>query len=170
MERVRPPSVPMWGFQRISPAAQLTPMSIPRFNASLALPAIVASPESAHANRPPHHSFRSPAEAEHSAPDADRLLAGNPQLTVWNYYADPANQFFAGIWAATRGRWRVRYTEHEFCLLLSGRVLISSESGERHEFSARDSFVISAGFAGIWEVVEDCRKVYAIFEPRTSGG
>jgi len=110
-------------------------------------------------------SFRSPVEAQVSTPEPDRLLSGNPRLTVRNHYADASNQFFAGVWEATRGAWRVRYTEHEFCHLLSGRVVITSETGERQEFGAGDSFVIPSGFAGKWEVVEDCRKLYAIFEP-----
>jgi len=38
------------------------------------------------------------------------------RLTVWNHYADASEQFFAGVWASTRGRWRVRYTEHELCI------------------------------------------------------
>ena len=29
------------------------------------------------------------------------------------------------------------------------------------------AFVVPAGFSGSWEVLEDCAKVYAIFEPRT---
>jgi uncharacterized cupin superfamily protein len=30
--------------------------------------------------------------------------------------------------------------------------------------AAGDTFVIPAGFVGTWEVLEDCRKIYAIFE------
>jgi uncharacterized cupin superfamily protein len=114
-------------------------------------------------------SFRDSVEARSSTPDAERLLSGNPRLTVRNHYADAGNQFFAGVWEATRGAWRVRYTEHEFCHLLSGRIVITSETGERQEFAAGDSFVIPSGFAGTWEVVEDCRKLYAIFEAPQHG-
>src|SRR5262245_30564866 len=110
-------------------------------------------------------SFRAPVEPQHSEPEADRLAAGRPKLTVWNHYSDPTGQFFAGVWAATRGAWRVRYSEHEFCHLLSGRVAITGETGERQEFGTGDSFVIPSGFTGTWEVLEDCRKLYAIFEP-----
>ena len=110
-------------------------------------------------------SFRTPAEPQRSTPDAGKLIAGKPQLTAWNHYADPTNQFFAGVWAATRGAWRVSYSEHEFCHLLAGKVALTSEAGERSEFAAGDSFVIPAGFAGTWEVIEDCRKLYVIFEP-----
>jgi uncharacterized cupin superfamily protein len=113
-------------------------------------------------------SFSSNAvEAQRSVPEVERVLAGEPQLTVWNHYADGTQQFFAGVWAATRGRWVVRYTEHEFCHLLAGRVVLTSEAGERLEFARGDSFVVPAGFTGTWEVTEDCRKLYAIFEPRS---
>jgi uncharacterized cupin superfamily protein len=109
-------------------------------------------------------SFTAAVESQESTPDADKLLAGHPRLTVWNHYADASNRFFAGIWAATRGKWQVRYTEHELCHLLQGRVAIVSQDGERVEFAAGDSFVVPAGFVGAWEVLEDCRKLYAIFE------
>jgi uncharacterized cupin superfamily protein len=112
-------------------------------------------------------SFSGSVEAQRSVPEAQRVLAGSPALTVWNHYADPTEQFFAGVWAATCGRWAVRYTEHEFCHLLCGRVVLTSAAGKRTEFGAGASFVVPAGFVGTWEVVEDCRKVYAIFEPRT---
>jgi len=111
-------------------------------------------------------SFNTPVEAQHSVPEADRLLSGKAELTVWNHYTEGTGQFFAGVWAATRGRWVVRYTEHEFCHLLTGRVVLTSEAGERLEFGPGESFVVPAGFVGSWEVIEDCRKLYAIFEPR----
>jgi uncharacterized protein len=113
-------------------------------------------------------SFAGAAEPQRSSPDAARKLAGDPQLTVWNHYSDATGQFFAGVWQATPGRWAVRYSEHEFCHLLAGRVVITSDAGERFEFTAGASFVVPAGFSGTWEVVEECRKVYAIFEARAT--
>jgi len=105
-----------------------------------------------------------PRAAEVSEPPAERLIAGTPQLQVSNYFSDPSQQFFAGRWAATRGKWRVRYTENELCVMTAGKVVIESASGERSSFGAGDAFLIPAGFSGTWEVVEDCAKVYAIFE------
>ncbi|HTD11521.1 MAG TPA: cupin domain-containing protein [Steroidobacteraceae bacterium] len=104
--------------------------------------------------------------AEVSAPPVERQLAGSPQLQVSNYFADTSQQFFAGRWSATRGKWRVRYTENELCVMTAGRVVIESEAGERCVFGAGDAFVVPAGFAGTWEVLEDCAKIYAIFEAR----
>src|SRR5215469_5102970 len=108
-----------------------------------------------------------PVEAETSVPPADRLLEGSPELEVCNYFTDRSQQFFAGRWAATRGKWRVRYTENELCVLTAGRVAIVGEHGGRSEFVAGDAFVVPAGFVGTWEVLEDCAKIYAIFEARS---
>ena len=107
-----------------------------------------------------------PREAEISSPDPARLLTGQPVQRLSNYYADPSGQFFAGRWGATRGSWRVRYTEHELCVLTAGRVRLVADSGVAESFGPGDAFVIPAGFSGIWEVLEDCTKLYAIFEPR----
>ena len=92
-------------------------------------------------------------------------VAGQPSPPRLLYhYTDASGQFFAGLWAGTRGAWRVHYREHEFCHLLAGRIALVSDAGARCEFVAGDSFVIPAGFSGTWEVLEDCRKLYAIFE------
>ena len=106
-------------------------------------------------------------EAEVSEPPAERLFAGRPELQVRNYFSDISQQFFAGRWSATRGKWRVRYTENELCVMTAGKVIIESTSGERSSFAAGDAFVIPAGFTGTWEVIEDCSKIYAIFEARS---
>lgn len=108
-----------------------------------------------------------PLEPDVSVPGADRLLAGAPEHRVWNYFTDSTQTFFAGRWSGTRGKWRVRYTENELCVMTAGRVVISSESGESATFGPGDAFVVPAGFSGTWEVLEDCSKIYAIFEPRT---
>lgn len=108
-----------------------------------------------------------PVESEEPVMAADRLISGSPVTRVSNYFTDITQQFFAGRWSATRGKWRVRYTENELCVMTAGRVVVESESGERNTFAAGDAFVVPAGFAGTWEVLEDCSKVYAIFERAT---
>ena len=107
-----------------------------------------------------------PVESEVSEPAADRLIAGKPTTRVSNYFSDTTQQFFAGRWTATRGKWRVRYTENELCVMTAGRIVIESESGERNTFGSGDAFVVPAGFSGTWEVLEDCSKIYAIFEAK----
>jgi uncharacterized protein len=105
--------------------------------------------------------------AESTAPAPDRLLAGDPRQQVANHYSDTTQQFFSGVWSSTPGKWRIRYTESEFCCLVRGRVVLENLAGERWEFGAGAGFVVPAGFEGSWEVLEDCTKFYAIFEART---
>ena len=111
--------------------------------------------------------FSRPLAGEPSSPAADRLVAGTPQQTVANYFSDVTEQFFAGRWSSTRGKWRIRYSESEFCCLTKGRVALENLAGERWQFGPGDAFVVPSGFQGTWEVIEDCTKFYAIFESRT---
>jgi len=102
------------------------------------------------------------ADVSEVAPE--RLLGGKPLTRVCNYFSDSTQQFHAGRWSATRGKWRVSYTENELCVMTAGKVVIESASGERNTFAAGDAFVVPAGFSGTWEVLEDCSKIYAVFE------
>jgi uncharacterized protein len=111
--------------------------------------------------------FNQPLAAESSAPAADRLIAGNPTQSIANHFSDTTQQFFSGTWSSTVGKWRIRYTESEFCCLTKGRVVLENLSGERWEFGPGMGFVVPSGFEGTWEVVEPCTKFYAIFEART---
>jgi uncharacterized cupin superfamily protein len=103
---------------------------------------------------------------ESANPSPENILAGIPRVRASTQYDEPTQQFFCGIWTSTAGQWRVRYTEHEFCVIIEGRVRLESASGEKHEFRAGDAFVVPAGFEGIWEVTEPCKKWYSIFEPK----
>jgi uncharacterized protein len=105
-----------------------------------------------------------PIPAERSTPAPDRLIAGTPQQSISNYFTDITGQFFAGRWSSTTGTWRVRYTENELCVITVGRVILTGDDGAVNSFGAGDAFVVPAGFSGTWEVVQDCTKIYAIFE------
>lgn len=103
--------------------------------------------------------------SEASAIAGDRLIAGNPSQGVANLFSDPTGQLHCGIWQAEPATWRVRYSEHEYCLMLEGRILIRADDGAESLVTAGDSFVVPAGFSGTWQVLEKARKVYVIFEP-----
>jgi len=111
--------------------------------------------------------FATPLEDVDSTPPADRFLSGNPRMAVANYFSDATQQFYAGRWTSSPGKWRIRYTESEFCCLTRGRVVLENGQGERWEFGPGAGFVVPAGFEGTWEVLEECTKFYAIFEART---
>lgn len=96
---------------------------------------------------------------------AEKLLAGNPKQLLWNHYSDPGGRFFTGIWQSEVGKWRINYTEDEYCELLEGISIITDASGQATRVCAGERFVIPSGFSGSWEVLERTRKVYVIHEP-----
>jgi hypothetical protein len=108
--------------------------------------------------------LRGPGAPADAPFDPAKLLAGTPRATVDNRYSDPSQQFHCGYWASTPGRWKVSYTEHEFCYLLEGRVRLTASDGVAAEFGPGEAFVVPAGFTGTWETLERTRKLYAIFE------
>lgn len=116
------------------------------------MPSIVAIPHTA-------------ADAERTPVAADRLVAGQPTQAIANAYSDPGQAFHCGVWEGDVGAWRVHYTEHEFCHMLAGRVRIRGDDSSEKVVAAGESFVIPAGFSGIWEVLEPARKLYAVYEP-----
>jgi uncharacterized cupin superfamily protein len=97
-------------------------------------------------------------------PRPERLISGHPEQSVQHHFSSTNGQFNAGVWQGEPGRWRVVYTEDEYCEILSGRSLIHDRNGHVKVVEAGDRFVIPAGFEGIWEVVDTCKKVYVTFE------
>jgi uncharacterized cupin superfamily protein len=95
----------------------------------------------------------------------EKLLQGNPRQTVWMHYTDRSGQFMVGIWHSERGRWKILYTEQEYCRMLEGVSVISDQAGAQITVRAGDELVIPAGFSGTWEVLEPTRKRFVIYEP-----
>jgi len=104
-------------------------------------------------------------EFDESPTDADKCLKGQPLQRTWHHFTSKDDRFFAGIWEAGPGCWTVSYTENEFCQILSGSSVLRDEAGHEVTLKAGDNFVIPAGFAGQWEVVETTRKIYVIYQP-----
>ncbi len=96
----------------------------------------------------------------------EKLIEGNPKQTLWMHYTDPTRQFFVGLWRSEPGKWRVAYTEEEFCLMLEGRSVITDSSGHAVTLIAGESFVVPRGFVGTWEVLETTTKRFVIHEAR----
>lgn len=104
---------------------------------------------------PPPTEWRAPAE---------RIVSGDPLQRAWNLYASADGRFSAGIWECRPGKWRVIFTEHEFCRLLAGRIVVTGDDGVERTYVAGDAFVSPSGFTGYWDVQEPARKHYAIYE------
>ena len=107
--------------------------------------------------------------SEAIATGKEKLIAGDPNQGAANLFSDPSGRFHCGIWQAEPATWRVSYSEHEYCHLLEGRILIRGDDGTETLFEAGDSFVVPLGFSGTWQVLEKARKVYVIYEPAAIG-
>ena len=99
-------------------------------------------------------------DAEEDAPAPEKVLAGDPRFRTWNL--EERDGLYAGVWESTPGKWAISYDEWEYCRILSGRSVITSEDGEAVEIGPGDGFVLRPGFRGTWEVVETTRKEYVI--------
>ncbi len=102
-----------------------------------------------------------------------RVVAGvasdaNTKITMKtnNHYTDPTEQFFAGIWQSSVGAKTVNYTEEEVCVILEGRVRLTDLQGNAKEFGAGSTFVLPAGFKGIWETLEAVKKIYVVWQAK----
>jgi hypothetical protein len=109
------------------------------------------------------------AEPEHYHLPAEKLIAGNPRQTVWMHYTDPSKKFFVGEWHSEPGKWRIAYTEEEYCRMLEGTSVIADEAGRAVTVTAGEAFVVPRGFVGTWEVVVPTRKTFVIYEPGAAG-
>ncbi|MGL4396008.1 MAG: cupin domain-containing protein [Hyphomicrobium sp.] len=98
------------------------------------------------------------------SPPADRILSGNPVQTARNLFQSTDGRFNSGIWECQPGKWRVVFTESEFCQLLAGVLVVTGDDGSVRTFKAGDAFVSPAGFTGTWDVQEPAKKVYAFYE------
>lgn len=116
----------------------------------------------------PHIYSFAKQDTEHFdfAPAPEKILIGSPQQKVENIYTGSNGAFSVGVWEGEIGKWRVSYSEEEYCELLEGVVEVASSDGVTKRFKAGDRFVIPAGFKGTWEVLEKARKVYVIYEPQ----
>jgi uncharacterized protein len=100
-------------------------------------------------------------EPEFGAPDADRIVSGNPQFRSWNLEAAEGG-LYSGIWEATPGKWRISYDEWEYFNVLCGHSIVTQDGGEPMHLKAGDRMILKPGFKGTWEVVETTRKDYVI--------
>lgn len=103
-----------------------------------------------------------PADVYSPAPD--RLISGNPTQRSQNLFESADGKFNCGIWSSEPGKWRVVFTESEFCHLLEGTLIIRGDDGSEVTIKAGDAFVCPVGFSGTWEVTETARKFYAVYE------
>lgn len=83
-----------------------------------------------------------------------------PKQTDGCFFSE--GQYLAGTWECEPGTLRLDLSVMEFCHLLEGHWILTSESGQVTEVKAGDSWVFPLGWKGTAEVKEKVRKVYFI--------
>jgi len=83
-----------------------------------------------------------------------------PEQTNNSFFEE--GNLIAGTWECAPGKLKLELDVTEFCHLLKGHWVLTSESGQVTEIKAGDSWVFPLGWKGTAEVVETVRKVYMI--------
>lgn len=96
--------------------------------------------------------------------DALKCLAGNPTGTTAHQFTNSEGNFHCGVWHSDNGKWKISYSEDEFCYMIAGKAVITDADGLATEVVQGDAFVLPAGFEGSWETVTLAQKFYAIYE------
>ena len=80
-----------------------------------------------------------------------------PKQTDSGFFED--GNLVAGTWQCEPGKLRLDLDITEFCHLLQGHWVLTSESGQVTEIKAGDSWVFPRGWRGTAEVLKTVRKV-----------
>lgn len=97
-------------------------------------------------------------------PEQDKIAAGNPEQGIWNVFSSKDEKFNVGVWDSQAGKWKISYSEDEYCVILEGESIIHDEDGNTKTVKAGDHFMVPAGFSGYWEVPSYCKKIYVVYE------
>jgi uncharacterized protein len=76
-------------------------------------------------------------------------------------FASADGALFGGMWAGQPGSLRLSpYPYDEVCVMLSGRVALIDDAGQRREFGAGEAFFVPAGATFTWETIEPSEKIF----------
>lgn len=103
--------------------------------------------------------------------EGENVIEGDPTEIAHTYFTDQTGQLEVGVWECTAytSQFDEGYPVDEFCIILSGTVVITDESGHSETFKAGDAFVIPKGLKCTWHMPESMRKYYVIFDAKAAG-
>ncbi len=98
-------------------------------------------------------------------PEED-VLGGNPGGHRGRVlYRDPTRLYSVGVWCCPRARFRTVYGGTEFAHVITGSATVTNvRTGEERTFETGDHFFVHMGTEVIWNVHEEFRKVYSMYE------
>ncbi|MGW5111226.1 cupin domain-containing protein [Nocardia sp. NPDC004123] len=84
----------------------------------------------------------------------------------WRGCSDATGRMIGSAWEGQAGILHVvDYPVDEICVLLTGSVAVTDDSGERRVFRAGEAFLFPRGFTGKWETLEPSSKIFVVLEP-----
>lgn len=105
------------------------------------------------------------ASAELSAPVLKAAVIGGTQPSESERDIWSDGELSVGLWECTPGTWvSSKRGHHELCVMLSGRMTITTEGCEARDVAGGDVIVLPNGWTGTWEVHETVRKVWVFLE------
>ncbi len=95
----------------------------------------------------------------------ENVIDGEPTETGHNFFTDATGRLTSGVWEVTPCTIQAdAYPVDEFCIILSGTVVITDGAGNAETFKAGDAFVVPKGTPCTWHFPETTRKYYVIFD------
>ena len=76
---------------------------------------------------------------------AEKRLEGDPLQSLWLDYEDGSGVFAVGHWHSEVGKWRVNYTEEEYCQILEVVNMVTDDQGHATRLGPGSSFVVPRG-------------------------
>ena len=101
-----------------------------------------------------------PCEPYFGTPIGERPAQGIAVL-----HAVPEKGIVSGIWECAPGKLSLDIKADEFCHIVKGHWVITSEAGEVLEVKPGDSFFFPKGWKGECEIRETVRKVFSMVKP-----
>lgn len=94
----------------------------------------------------------------------EAVLSGKAEETGAMHLEADNGKFLVGTWECTPYAENLAYPDnHEFCVVVSGRVALTNPDGSVNEFGPGDCYIVPKGFDGKFEVLETLRKIYIIY-------
>ena len=95
----------------------------------------------------------------------ENVIDGEPTEIGHNFFTDATGRLTSGVWEVTPCTTQAdAYPVDEFCIILSGTVVITDGAGNAETFKAGDAFVVPKGTPCTWHFPETTRKYYVIFD------
>ena len=110
----------------------------------------------------------SKAAVSNFQPMKDFAVKGHsiPSGSARELFAAAKSGLHIGVWEGGPGLLRLtNYPHDEYCVMISGEVVVTDAAGHEETFRRGDSFVIPQGFSGTWNMKTKMRKQYAMLQP-----